>query len=194
MSRSPVVQRVVKLERTARNGRRPGGIAPGIAALIAANQGIFLDVGCSDHKSAGSIGMDIRAVEGVDIVHDICQTPWPLPDACVKRLLMSHILEHIPPNKIMGLMSEAHRVLQPNAQALISMPYGVSPRALQDPTHFRCWIESVPQYWDCDYPLFGVYAPPCFKIELCEWNSIGDIAIIMAKRANTHGQYHPENK
>jgi predicted SAM-dependent methyltransferase len=161
-----------------------------IETLLETNKGIFLDVGCSDHKSPGSIGMDIRDVPGVDIVHDMTCSPWPLPDGCAKRMLLSHILEHIPPDKIMGVMAEVHRVLQPHGQAMIAMPYGVSPRALQDPTHFRCWIESVPQYWDCDYPLFLVYQPPCFKIELCQYDSIGDISIILAKRDTEHGQYH----
>ena len=165
-------------------------LSAGIMKLVDSHKGIFLDVGCSDHKSRGAVGMDIRAVEGVDIVHNITQVPWPLPDACCHRVLMSHILEHIPPDKIMGLMSEVHRVLMPNGQAMISMPYGVSPRALQDPTHFRCWIESVPQYWDCDYPLYTVYYPPCFKIELNQWDSVGDISIILAKRDAAHGQYH----
>jgi predicted SAM-dependent methyltransferase len=152
--------------------------------------GIFLDVACGDHKTPGAIGLDIRPLPGVDLVHDMTVHPWPLPDACAYRVLCSHILEHIPPDKILGVMAEMHRLLKPHGQLLIAMPYGVSPRALQDPTHFRCWVESVPQYWDCEYPLWQVYRPPCFKIEECAWHSIGDLNIILAKRDTEHGKYH----
>ena len=110
-------------------------LPPQITTLIAANQGIFLDVGCSDHKSAGSLGMDKRAVDGVDIVHDMEMLPWPLPDACVKRMLASHIVEHLNPALSVDILNEMHRVMQPKGQLLIATPYAGSPRFWQDPTH-----------------------------------------------------------
>ncbi len=57
---------------------------------------VSLDVGCGAYKRHGSIGMDIRPLEGVDIVHDINQFPWPIPDEVCMIVTASHVAEHIP--------------------------------------------------------------------------------------------------
>lgn len=61
--------------------------------------GIRLDIGCGANKQqgAGWIGMDVQALPGVDIVHNLVQFPWPLEDESVLVAMASHILEHIPP-------------------------------------------------------------------------------------------------
>ena len=61
------------------------------------NLGIKLDIGCGGNKRPGFIGMDIRAGEGVDIVQNLEQFPWPLPDESVSLATASHVLEHIKP-------------------------------------------------------------------------------------------------
>ena len=157
--------------------------------LITARQGIFLAVGCSDHKSAGSIGLDKRNLEGVDIVHDVEVLPWPLPDACAYRILMSHIVEHLDPAKIVDIIDECWRIMKPQGQLLIAMPYAGSPRFWQDPTHKHAWNEATATYFDCMQPLWQVYRPQCWKIELNEWQSIGDIQVILSKRKGAHGSH-----
>ena len=164
-----------------------------VMALIEANKGIFLDVGCSDHKSSGSIGMDIRAVEGVDIVADLEVFPWPLPDACCNRILCSHLIEHIKPWLTVNFLNECWRVMRPNGQLLLATPYAGSPRFWQDPTHVHGWMEATPQYFSCDFPLWCVYRPQCWLIEQNYWDSVGDLHVIMSKRSDIHGQYHPTN-
>lgn len=62
------------------------------------NQGIKLDIGCGANKQGGDfVGMDVRAEQGVDIVHNLEQFPWPLPDECASMCVASHVLEHINP-------------------------------------------------------------------------------------------------
>jgi hypothetical protein len=158
-----------------------------IEALLAAKQGIFLDVGCSDHKTKGSVGMDKRAVAGVDIVHDIEVLPWPLPDSCVTRMLMSHIVEHLKPWLIFAILDEAWRVMRDDSQLLIAMPYANSPGFWQDPSHTHAWNHISPQYFDCTYPLWTVARPKCWHLESCIWESIGNINVIYAKRGAPHG-------
>lgn len=162
-----------------------------IAELIEQEKGIFLDLGCGRSKDPRAIGMDHEALPGVDIVHDLLDLPWPLPDHVCYRILASHIVEHLPPDRVLAVIAECHRVLKDHGQLLIATPYGSSQRALQDPTHYRGWIEPCFEYFDCDKPLWGIYRPPCFKIELSQWNSLGDLNGILAKRgANEHGQFH----
>lgn len=73
------------------------------------NQGIKLDIGCGANKQPGFVGMDIRALPGVDIVHNLEKYPWPLPDESVSLVTASHVLEHINPAntdpKIVGLIN-----------------------------------------------------------------------------------------
>lgn len=62
------------------------------------NLGIKLDVGCGANKQPGFVGIDYRALPGVDIVHNLEQFPWPLPDKCASLASASHVLEHINPH------------------------------------------------------------------------------------------------
>jgi SAM-dependent methyltransferase len=61
------------------------------------NQGIKLDIGCGANKQPDFVGMDFRALPGVDIVHNVELFPWPLPNDCVSVAMASHLLEHINP-------------------------------------------------------------------------------------------------
>ena len=60
--------------------------------------GYQLDVGCGGNKHGPDwLGIDKRALEGVDIVHDLEVFPWPLEDETVIRAIASHVVEHINP-------------------------------------------------------------------------------------------------
>lgn len=164
-------------------------LAPDVMQLINAHKGIWLDIGCGPHKSAGAIGMDKRALPGIDIVHNLLEMPWPLPDACCRRILASHIIEHLPPDRIWEIMDECWRVMLPEGQLIITMPYGTNARALQDPSHYRCWIEACPQYFDPVFPLYTVTYPKPWKIGHNQqgelnlwWAADGDITVIFDKR------------
>lgn len=70
-----------------------------IKKILAENTGIKLDIGCGENKQDGFVGIDMRASSGVDIVHDLEEFPWPLPDDCVVLAIASHVVEHINPHK-----------------------------------------------------------------------------------------------
>jgi hypothetical protein len=69
-----------------------------IEKLIKEKSGIRLDLGCGSDKQDGCVGMDVRELPGVDIVHNLEIFPWPLPDECVTMAYASHLVEHISPN------------------------------------------------------------------------------------------------
>lgn len=70
---------------------------PEIAELLKDKGGIRLDIGCGENKNAGFVGIDILPLKGVDIVHNIEITPWPLPADSVLMATASHLLEHLNP-------------------------------------------------------------------------------------------------
>lgn len=68
------------------------------ALLQKNNLGIKLDIGCGDNKQGEDfVGMDVRELKGVDIVHNIEQFPYPLPNESCSMVVASHVLEHINP-------------------------------------------------------------------------------------------------
>lgn len=73
------------------------------------NLGIKLDIGCGANKQDGFVGMDVRDLPGVDIVQNLEQFPWLLPDESVSFAVASHVLEHINPSntdpRLVGLFN-----------------------------------------------------------------------------------------
>lgn len=67
--------------------------------LAAQKSGLSLDIGCGAMKQGETwVGIDARALPGVDVVHNVTRFPWPLPDECADRAVSSHLLEHLSPD------------------------------------------------------------------------------------------------
>ena len=142
----------------------------------------WLDVACGSNKTPNACGMDKRKLDGVDVVHDIEEVPWPFPDGEFTRLIMSHIVEHLKPWLMVDVMNEAWRVLEPGGQLLIATPYAGSYGFYQDPTHVKGWNEATPTYFDPDKPMYAIYEPKPWKILLNVWRNDGNLEIVMEKR------------
>ena len=71
-------------------------VSKALKKMVAEKSFLSLDVGCGAYKRQGSVGMDIRPLPGVDVVHDITHFPWPIPDGVCGVVTASHVLEHIP--------------------------------------------------------------------------------------------------
>ncbi len=70
-----------------------------VKSLLEEKKSIRLDIACGDSKQSPDwVGIDILPLPGVDIVHNLEQFPWPLPDKCISISVASHILEHINPS------------------------------------------------------------------------------------------------
>lgn len=133
-------------------------------------ENIRLNIGCGESTEPGWVGMDRRKVRGVDIVHDIEDLPWPLPDNCTQMALMSHVMEHLNPAIMIDLFDEIWRVLAPMGQLLVAVPYAGSFGAYQDPTHTRPGFNQATfEYFDPTKPLYAVYKPKPYKLIKCDY-------------------------
>lgn len=153
---------------------------------LQAKQGIRLDVGCGFNKQDGFIGMDKREVDGVDIVHNVEDIPYPLPDECCEMIVMSHLMEHICPKKTISVMNELWRISRLNGLLLIAMPYATSFGFYQDPTHCNPWNQATPTYFIKGQPLYEVYRPKPWKPDEkahggITWNLTGNLEIALRK-------------
>jgi SAM-dependent methyltransferase len=159
-----------------------------IDELLKQEAGIRLDIGCGGHKNQGFVGMDVRSLPGVDIVHDVEVYPWPLPDECVIQAIASHLVEHIPPQRFgfVNFMNEVWRVLKVGGELAIATPHGYSPGYLQDPTHCNPCNEATWAYFDpeeADGILYNIYKPQPWKIKYLSWDPTMNIEVILKKRA-----------
>ena len=159
-------------------------------ALLAEKSGISLDIGCGAHKQGPEwVGLDIRALPGVDIVWDFEQFPWPLPDECAIRAIASHVVEHVNPHKFgfINFMNEVWRVMKPDGEFAIATPHGHSPGYLQDPTHCNPCNEATWAYFDPLEPntqglLYKIYKPKPWRIKFLSWSPAANIEVILVKR------------
>ncbi|MBP7119294.1 hypothetical protein KBA63_04375, partial [Candidatus Woesebacteria bacterium] len=51
-----------------------------------------LDIACGQNKTPGFFGVDIAPGEGVDVVWDLEQFPWPFPDNSVDEAVCNHYI------------------------------------------------------------------------------------------------------
>jgi len=153
--------------------------------LIAANSGILLDIGCGAFKRDGWVGIDMRDIPGVDIVHDVTEFPWPLPDACAKAAFASHLVEHIPPHNFtfVNFMNEVWRVMQPGGEFAIATPHGSSQGYIQDPTHCNPCNEATWDYFCPERPsgLWTIYKPKPWRIKMLTANPAANMELVLIK-------------
>jgi predicted SAM-dependent methyltransferase len=153
------------------------------------SDGVKVDLGCGQNKNEGFLGIDIEPHKGVDIVWDLEEYPWPLPDECAELVVASHLVEHIEPHKgnFIKFMNEAWRILKVGGKFMIACPYAGSPGFYQDPTHCNPINEVTWTYFDpLNEPtqgmLYRIYHPKPWKILQNTWMEIGNMEVALEKR------------
>ena len=115
-----------------------------------------IDLACGQSKREGFFGVDIADVDGVDLVCDLTNFPWPFDDDTIEEVFCSHYVEHTypvggPHDGLIALMNELHRICKPDAKVEIIHPYAQSKRAFQDPTHTRYINEATWWYFNREW-------------------------------------------
>jgi SAM-dependent methyltransferase len=153
------------------------------------NRGIRLDLGCGSNKNTGFVGMDYRALPGVDIVHDLEVFPYPLPNECCSMVVASHVLEHIDPHgyTFIKLMNEVWRIMMPGGEFVISVPYAGSSGYWQDPSHCNGINELTWDYFDpfgafSGGEFYKIYRMYPWNIKINTWHEQGNLEAALVKR------------
>lgn len=107
--------------------------------------GLRLNLGCSDRPIPGYCGVDICDGPAVDIVADLMDR-WPWEDNTVDEIIAHDIIEHLP-LKIFT-MNELYRVLRPGGRVEICVPTTDGAGAFQDPTHVSFWNRRSFLYYE----------------------------------------------
>ena len=112
---------------------------------------LALDVGCGSCKHEDAFGLDIRDDSDADLVHDLRDTPWPLPADHFRRIYCHDIIEHVP--DVSAFVRELHRVSAPGADVEIRTPHFTSRYAYNDPTHLHAFGYSFLDHFTADTTL-----------------------------------------
>jgi SAM-dependent methyltransferase len=127
-------------------------------------QQTVIDLGCGDRKQAGSVGIDLAPLAGVDVIADIGRG-LPLRDSSVDAVHASHVLEHV--DDLVSLMNEIWRVCKPGARVHVTIPHATSSyMTWRDPTHRRGLNLSTLTYFDKTTPdgsRFAYYSRADFR-------------------------------
>lgn len=181
------------------------GLEETVQKVVEERSKIRLDIGCGPNKKPGWVGMDIRPLEGVDVVHNILDFPWPFPDDCACITQLSHLLEHIPATDYklvkeydevgnlkdvklervwaqIALMDELWRITENDGQIWITAPYGWSHGFVQDPTHVKPINEFLFEYFDPQCMLYSIYKPKPWRINHIEYVTGGNIIAVLNAR------------
>lgn len=162
-----------------------------IEKLLKEKSGIRLDIGGGNTPNPGFVNIDMLPLKTVDIVWDLEETPWPLPDECVITATASHVLEHINPHKgvFINVMNEIWRVLKPGGQFALVVPHASSPGYQQDPTHCNMINETTFHYFDPDPEnktmgpqLYNFYKPKPWKIIRQYYSPQANLEVLLEKR------------
>lgn len=117
---------------------------------------VRIDFGCGQNCTVGAdgkkyIGVDFVKCEGVDVVHDLTQFPYPFEDDSVDEIVSNHFVEHLTGDDFMKHMDECWRILKKGGKMRLNHPYCFSARAFQDPTHKTFIPAERYQYFDTNW-------------------------------------------
>lgn len=83
--------------------------------------------------------VDILPFKGIDLVHDLNQTPWPIVSDSFDAAMAIHVVEHL--QSLINFMNECHRIIAKGGELYIETPLAGANPDLEfcDPTHIRCY-------------------------------------------------------
>ena len=111
-----------------------------------------LHFGCGEKILPGYVNVDIVALPGVDVVHDLNTFPYPFPNNHFEEVYADNVLEHL--QDTIRIMQELHRIMKPSGIIFIKVPHFTSHDAWAHPQHtrpfavdsFDFFVKGTPRY------------------------------------------------
>ena len=114
---------------------------------------VILGPGSAHRKKEDHFLVDIVDFPGVDLIHDLNITPWPIPDGFALHVNASHVVEHL--QNLPAFMDECWRICNPGGTLFIETPDANGDQNLiwADPTHVRPYVKHT---WVNYYTVEGI--------------------------------------
>lgn len=104
----------------------------------------ILDVGCGKSKTEGSVGIDKRVTDTVDVVCDLDKQFYPFLNNTFDKVYLIDVLEHL--SDVIMVLEEIHRICKPGAEIYIRVPHFSSCHTYGDITHKRSFTTESFDY------------------------------------------------
>lgn len=112
-----------------------------------------LDLGGGHDPADGATNADIVDLDEVDVQMDMTKS-WPFAGNSFDRIEAHQSLEHVTPDNLQTVTSEAFRVLRPGGIFEIDVPLAYTGDMANDPTHKTVsWYWRTPMYFTGSDPL-----------------------------------------
>lgn len=100
-----------------------------------------INLGCGENIKRGWLNLDKNAGNGIDIVHNLNNFPYPFESNTADFILLDNVLEHL--NDPVAVIKECFRILNHAGTLRIKFPHHKNPVAWSDPTHKHAFtVES----------------------------------------------------
>lgn len=100
-----------------------------------------LNIGCGTDIKEGCINLDRNSLDGVDVVWDLDEFPYPFEDNSIDRIFAFHILEHV--EYYEKTMQELNRIMKKGGAIYIRVPHFSAPIANSEfHRRFFCFTNS----------------------------------------------------
>ena len=168
--------------------------------LTNSGQKVRLHLGCGSRLFDGYINIDGEYMQGTPgiTIHDLLN-PFPLPENCVDEILSVHVIEHVMPDKVPGLIKEWLRILRPGGYVAVEWPdiLKMCQYIVQDPTRLYSSDKRVRKRGIAG--IFGNIVRYQDPVMLHKWGYSADSMSLMFKEAwftkiITDNPHHPKTE
>ena len=121
---------------------------------------LILDLGCGKNKQKDAFG-----VEGVDLVWDLNNFPYPWENNSVNRIYCHQVIEHFNCEIYFNILREIHRILKPGGIFSLRVPHAYCIGSIQDPTHKSFFTIRSIDYFSNTHPV-SYYKATDFKFKI----------------------------
>lgn len=134
----------------------------------------FLDLGCGSAKPEDPregytwIGLDRVDTPGVDVVHDLRDTPLPFDTDEFAGVRAHHVLEHLPREDFIAVLEEVARITEPGGYFDVTGPHYLSWNA-DAADHYRSFSRTTFDVFTPDHEYPNQY-PDLFEVEHIAWS------------------------
>lgn len=130
-------------------------------------------LGAGNDRRPGYIHVDYLALEGIDVVHNLMEFPYPFEDNSADHIIVIDVLEHLDnytPDRrpsVIAFIEECHRILIDGGEMFIQTPRYDAEFTWLDPTHVRGFHEQSMDFFDPTTHFgqtTGFYSQAKFKV------------------------------
>lgn len=146
---------------------------PQVALPPAEPELIKINLGAGSEPTEGWVNVDWTQQDGIDVIHNLLEFPWPFEDGVANQIMARDVLEHMPlfnkdnQSTPIKFVEECHRLLSTGGKLFITVPHWQSKNLWIDPTHVRGYDEQSFDYFDPDKFLgqaYGYYSDKKFSV------------------------------